>query len=420
MGRNTNDNDNDNDNDNGESVDAGEITDDIAHMSKVEMIAEIRRMRWATAAARENLVRYEDVELDNARLRDGQMELADLGSRYMDLYEGAPVPYAVVSDGGVIDDLNREAAQWFGAEMYELRGKPLSRFIVAKERRAVTEHFKTCVARERVMSLTTSFQLPGHAKPSTVKMLSRPLGKHSATSGCRTVFFDLTQEQRNEDELRIAVRMREDFLAVVAHDLRSPLAAVVMSAELLERHAPNSQEIERIRRAATRMNRLVADLLDVSSMEAGHLAMEPALENVEAIIVAALEISSPLAARKNISLSARVDDSALTAWCDRERVIQALLNLITNAVKFTTTGSISVRAKRCADEVHIVVHDTGRGLSRSQIDHIFDPYWQASPQAREGTGLGLSIVKGIVQLHGGRIWAESIAGRGSSFSFTFE
>jgi CheY-like chemotaxis protein len=217
------------------------------------------------------------------------------------------------------------------------------------------------------------------------------------------------------------VRMREDFLAVVAHDLRSPLAVVAMSAELLERQEIPDQkrEISRIRRSTKRMSRLIADLLDVSSMQAGHLALERAPEDVGALIVTALEITSPLAAEKHISLSSHVDRGSMHAWCDRERVIQVLLNLLGNAIKFTAAGVVSVRAQRCgADEVVLSVHDTGKGMSRPQIEHAFDAYWQAAPQARQGTGLGLSIVKGIVELHGGRVWAESNQGRGSSFSFT--
>lgn len=423
-----------NDDEHGAVALSSDLTEDVLHMTREQLVEELRKLRWANAAAGDYLLRYEAVEQDNLRLRDGQMELAELGARYMDLYEGAPVPYLVIDEGGAIKELNREAAHWLGAETWELRGKTVSRFVVTKDRRAVSDHFQTCINRRRTCSVTAGFQIPGNDKPAIVKLVSRPLGNTSGAGvrGCRTLFIDVTQEKRGEEDLRVAVRMREDFLAVVAHDLRSPLAAIVMSAELLERHddrhahargaereskAP-SHEIARIRRAAGRMDRLVGDLLDLSSMEAGRLAMEPTLENVENIIVAALEIASPQAARKSISLSGHVDSSALTAWCDRERVIQALLNLITNAVKFTATGSVSVRAKRCVDEVHFVVHDTGRGLSRTQIEHIFDPYWQASPHGRDGTGLGLSIVKGIVQLHGGRVWAESRPGRGSSFSFT--
>jgi PAS domain S-box-containing protein len=377
------------------------------------------------AMSREELVRHiESIETDNARLREAQVELASLGARYMDLFEASPVPYVVLDDAGIIRQLNKETAALLGEEMWQLRGRSLSRFVAAKERRSFNEHVQSSseAPSTRATSMVVTLQLK-NAKPMMIRLVSRSLHQGAMPfAGVRTVLVDVSDEKRGEEELRLAVRMREDFLAVVAHDLRSPLAAIVMSAELLERRSDKDgrdiREIDRIRRSTMRMNRLVADLLDLSSMEAGRLAMEPALEDVQGLIVAALEIASPLAARKNISLSAHVDGEFVEAWCDRERVIQVLLNLITNAVKYTSTGSVSVRAKRSAGEVHFAVHDTGKGLSRAQIDHIFDPYWQVSPNAREGTGLGLSIVKGIVQLHGGRVWAESRPGRGSSFSFT--
>jgi PAS domain S-box-containing protein len=361
------------------------------------------------------------------RLRAAQVELGALGERYLELFESAPMPYLVLDERGIIRELNREVAHLFGEEMHDLRGRSLGRFMNPKERRAFMDHVRAISDSKsaRTAPLTVSLHLRA-GNTAVVRLTSRALSKGSMPfAGVRTVLLDVSREERADDELRLAVRMREDFLAVVAHDLRSPLAAIVMSAELLERQAateetgPRKQrELDRIRRATTRMNRLVADLLDLSSMDAGHLAMEPAMENVESLIVAALEIASPLAARKNISLSAHVDGGFVEAWCDRERVIQVLLNLITNAVKFTASGSISVRAKRDAGGVHFAVHDTGKGMSRAQLDHVFDPYWQVSPTTRDGTGLGLSIVKGIVQLHGGRVWAESRPGRGSSFSFT--
>jgi CheY-like chemotaxis protein len=225
----------------------------------------------------------------------------------------------------------------------------------------------------------------------------------------------------SDEELRIAMRMREELLAVVAHDLHRPLAAVATSAALLERQGVHGQQhdLTRIRRSAARTKRLIAELLNVSSMDLarGHFAIEPRVEDLEQLVITALEITSPLAAAKHLSLSSHVDRGSFQAWCDRERVIAALLNLLTNAIQFTAAGSISVRGRRCsADEVMLSVHDTGRGMSPAESARAFDP--QAVPHARHDERLGLAIVKGIVELHGGRVWIDSALGRGSSVSFT--
>lgn len=390
----------------------------LSNMTREELIEEIKRMLWVDEVSGEHLRNFEELETENARLREGHSELAELGARYIDLYEAAPVPYCVVDDVGCISELNREAANMLCAEVAQLRGKPLVRFIASKERRAFVEHLKSCLLQPGTKTAGFSIQAPG--AQLSVKLVTRPVSRGGRVIGCRMAFLDITEQKRGEDSLRLAVRMRQDFLAVVAHDLRNPLNSIVMSSELLERQlaTSGSRELSTISRAATRMNRLVGDLLDLSSMDAGHLSMQPAMHDVESMIVAALEIAAPLAAEKRLCLSAFVDRGAGQAWCDRERVIQVLLNLISNAVKFTAHGSISVRARRCGEETFIDVHDTGKGMARSQIEHVFDPYWQANPGAREGTGLGLSIVKGLVELHGGRIWVESIHGRGSSFTFT--
>ena len=239
----------------------------------------------------------------------------------------------------------------------------------------------------------------------------------------RAIEVDL--ERRLLSEQR-AVRARDDLIAVVSHDLRSPLSAILMQAELmLNRHAAGGEEsatvlrggAERIRRSAAHMKALIDDLLDLARIEAQRFALH--LQSVEsrALVEEALLAASPLAEAKRITLAAELIDSPRLE-ADPERIFRVLSNLLGNAIKFTPEGgTITVRAERRGDELLITVVDTGPGIAADQLPHVFERYWKAQPASQVGAGLGLYIAKGIVEAHGGRIWAESSAG-GARLTFT--
>jgi len=224
---------------------------------------------------------------------------------------------------------------------------------------------------------------------------------------------------------RQASRARDDTLAVVSHDLRNGLNTVLTAVGLLLRSLPpdgdgrrDRRHVEAIRRSAERMNRLIGDLLDVASIEAGRLFVEPHPEPVRPLIHEALESARPQALEKSLRLEERLLRS-LDVVCDRERVLQVLGNLIGNAIKFTPEGgSVTVSAEPIGDEVVFAVRDSGVGVAAKQLPHVFDRFWQATPKARLGSGLGLTIAKGVVEALGGRIWVETRPGEGTTFFFT--
>ena len=222
-----------------------------------------------------------------------------------------------------------------------------------------------------------------------------------------------------------AITARDATLALVSHDLRNPLAVILMKASLMlkdadkDRRAESRNFIESVRRSAERMNRLIQDLLDVSSIEAGRFSIERKPQPVAPLVSGAVEAMRVQAAPKSLRVDTALSEDDLLADCDADRIGQVLTNLIGNAIKFTETGgSITVRVEPRTSEVCISVSDTGPGISESDLRHIFDRFWHAQRSARGGTGLGLSIAKGIVEVHGGRIWVESEVGVGSTFFFT--
>lgn len=217
-----------------------------------------------------------------------------------------------------------------------------------------------------------------------------------------------------------ARRAREDLLAVVSHDLRNPLSAVELQAQLLERTDGDRVRAQAgaIRRAAERMRHLIGDLLDAAQLEAGRFAVERRPAPPAQLARDAHELFAPLAERKKLRLTSVVAAELPPISCDREAVLRVLSNLLGNAVKFTPEGGrVTISAALEGDAVRFAVTDTGPGIPPDQIAHLFDRYWQART-GRAGVGLGLYIAKGIVDAHGGAIDVESSLGAGSTFSFT--
>jgi signal transduction histidine kinase len=215
------------------------------------------------------------------------------------------------------------------------------------------------------------------------------------------------------------------MIGIVSHDLRNPVNAVrMLTGVMLDRQRDEQLPPEMteyasvIRQAAEQMDGLIRDLLDVTRVEAGRLAVNKQRENTEELLSDALRTLAPVANDKSLKLRLAAPDDMPDVLADRERVGQALSNLIGNAVKFSPAGEIVVRVAILDSELVISVSDTGQGLTPEQLSHAFDRFWQSSRTDRQGAGLGLAITKGIVEAHGGRIWAESSPGSGSTFYFT--
>jgi signal transduction histidine kinase len=230
----------------------------------------------------------------------------------------------------------------------------------------------------------------------------------------------LTERDRADD----AVAHRDDFLGMVAHDVRNLLNGVVLNLELLR---PGDGEPEpqvaaaagRIRRYVVRMKRLIDDLVDVTSIDAGKLAIVLVEGDAAALVMEAIDTFQSAAREKGVSLSPEVPAAPLRASFDHGRLLQVFANLIANAIKFTPSGGeirVGVDASRGLTRFH--VRDTGEGIPAPLLEAVFERFWQVGKNDRRGMGLGLYISKSIVDAHGGRIWAESELGKGARIYFT--
>ena len=219
-----------------------------------------------------------------------------------------------------------------------------------------------------------------------------------------------------------AVALRDEMVAVLSHDLRGPLQVVEMAVSILEARVdgdPRATEtVHLVRRASARMGRLVHDLLDLAKIEAGRFEITKTPCAASAIVSDAFAILTPIADAKGVRLSWTGDGDAWVA-VDAERILQVISNLVGNAIKFTPTGgTVTLEVARADDFVRFCVRDTGPGIPETELAHIFDRYWQARRVRSAGSGLGLYIAKGIVEAHGGRIWADSQLGKGAAFTFS--
>lgn len=225
------------------------------------------------------------------------------------------------------------------------------------------------------------------------------------------------------DESRRATKSRDDMLGLVSHDLRNPLSAISMCVgALLDRvdsvPARSTELLRTIRDSADWAHRLIEDLLDAAAIEAGRLSLTRRPLDLAHVAAQAAELFEPLAAERAITLAIDVPPRLPRVSADADRMLQALANLLGNALKFTPRGGrVGIVASTDDASVVLSVTDTGPGVPPEHVPFIFDRYWHARRTAQvPGTGLGLAIVKGIAQAHDGRAWVEVAEGGGSRFS----
>ena len=275
---------------------------------------------------------------------------------------------------------------------------------------SLQDDITTGIVQPRVFAVTTA---PVRASESGDAGKRRP-------SGAVVVLHDVT-------ELRRLERVRQDFVANVSHEFKTPLTAIQGFAETLlggalEDAAHNRRFLEIIRDHAVNLARVTDDLLKLARIEAGKLEVQFAPLQVGELVDACMETSHLRAGRKGISLEADVVPEMPAVHGDIRLLREVLQNLVDNAIQYTPAGGrVTVSAQGASREVTISVEDTGIGIPLADQERIFERFYRVdAARSREegGTGLGLSIARHIVEVHGGRIWVESEVGHGSRFSFT--
>jgi len=223
-------------------------------------------------------------------------------------------------------------------------------------------------------------------------------------------------------------QLKSDLVSMVSHELRTPLATIkeftaILTDQIAGPITPTQQEYLGIVKAnIDRLSRIIDDLLDMAKIEAGRVLLNKGLVEVKSFLPHVLQSIQPLADSKKVALDLVLPDPVPSVFADADKITQVVVNLLSNAIKFTPEGGrVTVRVTEQANEVEFSVTDTGVGISEDDLPKLFEQFAQlrkgSGPRAK-GTGLGLAISKRLVELHGGRIWATSAQGQGSTFCFT--
>lgn len=268
--------------------------------------------------------------------------------------------------------------------------------------------------------------IAGQLAASIVNARAYELAEERAREAMNTERARVEEARRSLEHAERATQLRDETLAIVSHDLRTPLGAISAAAETLEKfvaehphEGPIRKRVAVIRRAVERMRLLLLDLLDLAGLEGGTLSLHPQWHEAESVVSALRETFEVQAAERGVDFVCDADEGLPPLYCDRDRLLQALGNLVANAVKFTPAGgNVRVRVQLEAHDraLRFSVQDTGPGIAADALGHIFERHWHAQQTQRQGHGLGLAIAKGIVDRHGGRVGVESTPGDGSTFT----
>ena len=402
---------------------------EAAHAELEQRIAE----RTATLSAVNTQLRHEI-----ARRIKTEEALREQQGAFRDLYENAPNVYWSTGTDGLIKRANQQASKIFGYSLEELEGKPLRSLVVDGPDGAdkATKVFGRFLRGEPTYNEEVKFRAADGsdiwASVNVVPVFDSA-GKPSHT---RSLLTDITARKRLEDELKLAraeaeaaSQAKSDFLASMSHELRTPLNAILGYAQLMDGRQNlderQRQEVGGIRRAGEHLLTLINDLLDLASVEAGKLLIDPRETRLRPLLREVAEIIELRAKSTGVVFGWRVDVEVPEAvMLDDRRIRQVLINLLGNAVKFTPSGGsveLSVVAEAGDDpgacRLFFSIRDSGIGIPADEQKRIFEPFCQLK-KGYEGTGLGLSITRRLVTAMGGTVGVESAPGCGSTFIVT--
>jgi len=274
---------------------------------------------------------------------------------------------------------------------------------------------------EPLGALVLQRRQPGEFTPAVVNLMRAFADQSAIALENAHLFNEIAQKSR---ELEIASQHKSQFVANMSHELRTPLAAILGYAELMQEgfYEPLGQRsldaLTRIRSNGKHLLGLINTVLDIAKIESGQFTLNMAEYAIESVVETVRSATESLAQNKKLSLKTDVAKSLPFGLGDEQRLTQVLLNLVGNAIKFTDTGEVRVSAAVANGAFIISVADTGPGIPPDQLTRVFEQFHQvdsSNTKAKGGTGLGLAISKQIVEMHGGRIWAESTLGKGSIF-----
>ena len=400
---------------------------DLSHDDEEELLRSVAIQNAQSILLARNRAEHDLVAAKDAlELRTAELERANVLVRT--IAENAASCLLMLDERGVTTYMNPAAVAHTGYTLEELSAAPFHDLL-----HAPAEHeghvLGACAiknARERMVPLKNHRDVfvrkDGTEFP--VSCALAPLQRDGRPAGAVLEFRDITDEQLAQKTLEDANRKKDQFLATLSHELRTPMTAVLGWARMLKLGLPPAEAreaVEAIEKSAEIQAQLIDDVLDVSRIVVGKMTFKPVPVDIGPVLQAAMTTVHPAAAAKEIEILASVPPSLPRVLGDEGRLQQVIWNLLSNAVKFTPRGgTITVRVAVVGSLLRLTVSDTGKGIEAAYLSHVFEPFSQEDgsiTRSHEGIGLGLSIVRSLVELHGGRIRVASEgAGRGATFT----
>ena len=369
----------------------------------------------------------EEQKRSDQRLRDQQFYTRSLIESNIDAI-------MTTDPSGIISDVNKQMEALTGCTRDELIGAPFKGFFTDPDRA------EAGIKRVLTEKSVTDYELTARARDGKQTVVSYNAttfyDRNRTLQGVFAAARDVTERKRVEAELQqakaaaeSASRTKSDFLASMSHEIRTPMNAIMGIADLLAKTSLTSEQdkyVQIFRRAGDNLLNLINDILDLSKVEASQLELEKTGFSLRDHLEKVMEMVSAKAQEKDLDLNCTVAPNVPADLVgDPTRLRQVLLNLVGNAIKFTQTGAVSLKVERDLDSavptaLRFTVSDTGIGIPRAKLGQVFERFTQADSSTTRrfgGSGLGLTISKRLVELMGGRIWVESIVGKGSVFAF---
>ena len=364
-----------------------------------------------------------ELEMQNEELRRAQGELEASRARYFDLYDRAPVGYFTLSEQGLILEANLTGAGLLGLGRRDLTKQPISHYILPEDQDIYYRHrrqlLETGTPQECELRMLRADAAPFWARlESTVAQ-----DGESGDSVCRVVVSDINARKQAEEKLADLNRRKDEFLAMLSHELRNPLAPILNAVQLLQlqkNENPVQQKARAIiERQVRQLTHLVNDLLDVARAATGRIQLCREQVPVSDIVERAVETARPLIDQRRHELTVSLPPDPIWLYADVSRMEQVVTNLLSNAAKYTNEGGhIWLSVQQEGDQAVLRVRDTGLGIAPAFLPHVFDLFTQAersSDRSQGGLGIGLALVKRLVEMHEGTVRVSSTLGQGSEF-----
>jgi len=386
--------------------------------SPAEAVAE----EDARALVHELQVHQIELEMQNEELQRARAAAEEASEKYGDLFDFAPVGYFLWDAEGRILEVNLAGAALLGLDRNAVLQKQFGQFVAMENRPEFLDFCKRVLTTDTRQTCEVKFLKDGQPVYALVEGIAAQ--DHQGQGKlCRAAVIDITASKQAEEKLAELDRRKDQFLAMLSHELRNPLAPILNAVQLLQlqkgENSVQQKALAIIERQVRQLTHLVGDLMDVSRAIAGRIQLCQEQVAVSSIVERAVETARPLIDQRRHELTVSLPPDPIWLYADASRLEQVVTNLLTNAAKYTNEGGrIWLSVHQEGDKAVLRVRDTGLGIAPAFLPHVFDLFTQAqqsSDRSQGGLGIGLTLAKRLVEMHSGTIGVSSRLGQGSEF-----